>query len=103
MILWEFLQPMNFTNATWYDIGVAELSQLDSAQVERLKEAYYDISSELVKFTLEFGYADIYARNNLAKTHRQVATIAALTALEMRCAAAIEISYQCRVKYWADC
>ncbi|MDY0094295.1 MAG: carboxymuconolactone decarboxylase family protein [Candidatus Vecturithrix sp.] len=70
-----------FADATRYDIGVAELSQLDSAQVERLKEAYHDISSELVKFILEFGYADIYARNNLAKTHRQVATIAALTAL----------------------
>jgi len=68
-------------NATRYEIGVTELSQLDPLQVDRLKEAYHDISPELLKFTLEFGYADIYARNNLEKTYRQVATIAALTAL----------------------
>lgn len=68
-------------HATRYEIGAAELSQLDPFQVERLQEAFRDISPELVKFTLEFGYADIYARNNLAKTYRQIATIAALAAL----------------------
>lgn len=62
-------------------LGEKELSKLDSLQVERLKNAYNDFSPELVKFTLEFGYADIFSRDNLTEKYRQIATIAALTAL----------------------
>jgi 4-carboxymuconolactone decarboxylase len=62
-------------------LGEQELSKLDSLQVDRLKNAYNDFSPELVKLTLEFGYADIFSRNNLDPKYRQIATIAALTAL----------------------
>lgn len=34
-----------------------------------------------MKFVLEFGYGDIYSRDNLDTKHRQIATISALTAL----------------------
>jgi 4-carboxymuconolactone decarboxylase len=61
--------------------GEDELSRLDSLQVDRLKDAYNHFSPELVKFTLEYGYGDIFSRDNLSKKHRQIATIAALTAL----------------------
>jgi 4-carboxymuconolactone decarboxylase len=61
--------------------GEHELYQLDSLQADKLKKAFDDISPELVKFTLEFAYADILSRDNLSKKHRQIATIAALTAL----------------------
>lgn len=62
-------------------IGENELSELDSLQVARLKNTYNDFSPELVRFTLEYGYADIFSRDNLDKKYRQIATIAALTAL----------------------
>ncbi len=62
-------------------VGEEELSKLDSLQVERLKNIYDDFSPELVRFTLEYGYGDIFSRDNLSKKHRQIATIAALTAL----------------------
>ena len=62
-------------------IGENELSKLDSLQVARLKSTYDDFSPELVRFTLEYGYADIFSRDNLDKKYRQIATIAALTAL----------------------
>jgi len=62
-------------------LGEQELSKLDSLQVDRLKNAYNDFSPELVKLTLEFGYADIFSRDNLDPKYRQIATIAALTAL----------------------
>lgn len=62
-------------------LGKQELSQLDSLQVERLRDAYGDFSPELVKFILEYGYGDIFSRDNLSKKHRQIATISALTAL----------------------
>jgi len=61
--------------------GEQELSLLDSLQVERLKTAYADFSPQLIKFMLEYGYADVFSRNNLDKKYRQIATIAALTAL----------------------
>lgn len=72
------------TNTTQTDrlkLGEQELSKLDSLQVSRLKNAYNDFSPELVKLTLEFGYADIFSRDNLAPKYRQIATIASLTAL----------------------
>jgi len=62
-------------------IGEHELSQLDNQQMERLKNAYDDFSPELVQFILEYGYGDIFSRDNLSKKHRQIATIAVLTAL----------------------
>ncbi|MBA4057100.1 MAG: carboxymuconolactone decarboxylase [Marivirga sp.] len=61
--------------------GEHELYQLDSLQADQLKKAFDDLSPELVKFTLGFAYADILSRDNLSKKHRQIATIAALTAL----------------------
>lgn len=63
------------------ELGKEELSQLDSFQVQRLRDAYDDFSPELVKFTLEYGYGDVFSRDNLSKKHRQIATIAALAAL----------------------
>jgi len=63
-----------------YEIGAKELSQLDSMQVERLERAYNEFSPDLAKFILH-NYADIFTRNNLDKKYRQIATIAALTAL----------------------
>ncbi|MET4083929.1 4-carboxymuconolactone decarboxylase [Pedobacter sp. UYP30] len=62
-------------------LGEKELTKLDSLQVDRLKSAYNDFLPELVKITLEFGYADIFSRDNLAPKYRQIATISALTAL----------------------
>ena len=72
------------TNTTLIDrlkSGEQELSKLDSLQVDRLKNAYNDFSPELVKFTLEYGYADIFSRDNLDPKHKQISTISALTAL----------------------
>jgi len=62
-------------------LGEKELSQLDTQQIERLKSNFGELSPDLVKFTLEYGYGDIFSRDNLSKKHRQIATIAALTAL----------------------
>lgn len=53
-------------------LGEDELSQLDSQQVDRLKTAYAEFSPELLKFILEYGYADIYARDNLSKQLRRL-------------------------------
>lgn len=63
-----------------YEVGVKELAELDSKQLENLKSAYDELSPDLVKFIVN-GQADIYARNNLNKRYREIATISALAAL----------------------
>lgn len=63
-----------------FEIGVKELSELDNDQLKVLEEAYNDFFPDLVKFIV-YGQADIMARNNLNKRYREIATIAALTAL----------------------
>lgn len=63
-----------------YEVGVKELSELDNNQVKLLEETYKDFAPDLVKFVVN-SYADVIGRNNLNKRYRQIATIAALTAL----------------------
>jgi len=74
-------EASNNINTDRLTLGEKEFSTLDSMQVEKLKNIYDDFSPELVQFTLEYGYADIFSRDNLSKKHRQIATISALTAL----------------------
>jgi 4-carboxymuconolactone decarboxylase len=73
--------PTDTTTTDRLRAGEQELSELDSLQADKLKEAFNDLSPDLVKFTLEYGYADIFSRDNLEKKYRQIATIAALAAL----------------------
>ena len=61
--------------------GVKWLSRLDENQVEVLKENFRDIAPDFTEFVVCFGYGDIYSRNNLGPKMRQIATIAALTAM----------------------
>lgn len=63
-----------------YEAGVRQLAVLDDRQLARLKDAYDDISPDLVKLIV-CCMADISARNNLDIKHREIATIAALTAM----------------------
>lgn len=42
---------------------------------------YDGFAPELTQFILEYGYGDIFSRENLDRKYRQIATIAALTAL----------------------
>ena len=62
-------------------LGEKVLSELDSTMLEKLKSSFDSLSPDLVRFTLEYGYADIFSRRNLDKKYRQIATIAALTAM----------------------
>lgn len=69
------ISPMNR-----FEVGAKELSELDKNQLNVLEDAYNDFFPDLVKFIVH-GQADIMARNNLNKRYREIATIAALTAL----------------------
>ncbi len=64
-----------------YSVGVECLSELDESQVEVLTDNFQDIAPDMTKYIVSFGYGDIYSRKNLNPKMRQVATIAALTAM----------------------
>lgn len=64
-----------------YGKGAEALSHLDTLQARRLEEAYGDFSPELVRFTLEYAFADIYSREGLDRKYRQMATVSALATL----------------------
>lgn len=72
---------LNQNNLGRYKTGVEYLSILNKEQEQVLKDSYSEISPELVQFTIEYGYGDIFSRENLDRKYRQVATIAALATL----------------------
>ena len=68
-------------NTTRYDLGAAHLNRLSADQVKNLEETFKDISPDMAKFVVEYGFADIFSRPALDSKHREMATIAALTAM----------------------
>ncbi|MDN2662512.1 carboxymuconolactone decarboxylase family protein [Psychromonas sp. 14N.309.X.WAT.B.A12] len=67
--------------ASRYALGVQSLSQLDENQVENLEATFEDISPDLARLVIEYGFADIFSRPALDIQHREMATLAALTAM----------------------
>ncbi len=63
------------------ETGRKQLERLNPRAEADLRAALDDIAPDMVEMVVAFGYADIYARPGLAAEDRQVATIAALTAL----------------------
>lgn len=64
-----------------YTLGSKYLAMLKGDQEQILKDSYQSLSPELVQFTIEYGYGDIFSRNNLDIRYRQIATISALATL----------------------
>ncbi len=62
-------------------LGKQQLSAIAPGMVEQLQSTYDGFAPELTQFILEYGYGDIFSRENLDRKYRQIATIAALTAL----------------------
>lgn len=66
---------------TRYEFGCEQIRTLNKNQVENLEQTFKDISPDMAKFVIEFGFSDIFARPALHTKYREVATIAALTAM----------------------
>jgi 4-carboxymuconolactone decarboxylase len=54
---------------------------MGDGQVARLDAAMAGVAPDMVEYLISFGFGDIYARPGLKPRDRQLATIAALTAL----------------------
>lgn len=64
-----------------YEIGLKKLSEIDGKVGENIIESLKDFAPDLAKYTIEFPFGDIYSRPGLDLKSREIATVAALTAL----------------------
>lgn len=61
--------------------GSRALSKIDGKAGENVVAALADIAPDFARYVIEFSFGDIYSRPGLDLRAREVATIAALTAL----------------------
>ena len=64
-----------------YKIGWDKLAEIDGEQGERVVEALKDISPDFADLLIEFPFGDVYSRPGLDLKSREIATVAALTAM----------------------
>lgn len=64
-----------------YENGLAKLAEIDGEAGQKVIDSLQAICPDLVRYTLEFPFGDIYQRDQLDLKSREIATVAALTAL----------------------
>ncbi len=64
-----------------YKKGWEKLKEVDGEAGEKVIEALKDIAPDLARYTIEYPFGDIYSRDGLSLRDREIATIAALTAM----------------------
>jgi 4-carboxymuconolactone decarboxylase len=68
-------------NKNRYERGLEKLKEIDGEAGENVINSLKDISPDLGKYTIEFPFGDVYSRPGLDLKSREIATVAALTAL----------------------
>lgn len=64
-----------------YELGRQQLALLDPGGIDRMADRLGAIAPDIARLIVEFPFGDIYARPGLDLRSRQLATVAALTAL----------------------
>jgi 4-carboxymuconolactone decarboxylase len=64
-----------------FDRGLRALSEIDGRGGQKVVDSLADIAPDFGRYLIEFPFGDIYSRQGLDRRSREVATIAALTAL----------------------
>ncbi len=64
-----------------YQQGWKKLAEVDGEAGQRVLESLQDIAPDLGRYIIEFAFGDIYSRPGLDLKSREIATVAALTAL----------------------
>jgi 4-carboxymuconolactone decarboxylase len=81
-----------------YERGAARLAEIDGAVGDAVISSLADLAPDLGRYIVEFGFGDIYSRPGIDLRTRELATVAALTAmgnarpqLEVHLAAALNV------------
>jgi|ERR1700674_872291 4-carboxymuconolactone decarboxylase len=64
-----------------YARGWRKLEEIDGEAGRRVIESLRDVAPDLGRFTVEFPFGDVYTRPGLDLRSREIATVAALTAM----------------------
>jgi len=64
-----------------YQAGLEKLTEIDGEAGHQVIESLKDVCPDLAKYTIEFPFGDIYSREGLDIKSREIATVAALTAM----------------------
>ena len=64
-----------------YERGWEKLKEIDGEAGERVIESLRDIAPDFARYVIEFPFGDIYSRPALDLKSREIAVVAALTAL----------------------
>jgi 4-carboxymuconolactone decarboxylase len=64
-----------------YERGLRMLKEIDGDQGDRIVAALQDIAPDFARLIVEFPFGDIYSRPGLDLRTRELATVAALTAM----------------------
>lgn len=66
---------------TRYERGLAKLREIDGEAGERVVQSLEDIAPDFARYLIEFPFGDVYSRPGLDLRSREIAVVAALTAL----------------------
>ncbi|WP_417694213.1 carboxymuconolactone decarboxylase family protein [Roseibium sp.] len=69
------------SNDSRHERGLRALAEIDGEGGQKVVDALADIAPDFARYLVEFPFGDIYSRPGLATRDREIATIAALTAL----------------------
>ena len=69
------------TDTIRYERGLKNLAAIDGEGGQRVVDSLADIAPDFARYIVEFPFGDIYERPGLSLREREIATIAALTAL----------------------
>lgn len=64
-----------------YQRGLEKLKEVDGEAGERVIESLKDIAPDFARYVIEFSFGDVYSRPGLDLKSREIAAVAALTAL----------------------
>jgi len=64
-----------------YERGWEKLKEVDGEAGERVMESLNAIAPDLARYVIEFAFGDVYSRPGLDLKSREIAVVAALTAL----------------------
>ena len=68
-------------NQSRFETGLERLNHIDGEAGQQVIESLQNICPDLAKYTIEYPFGDIYSRPGLDLKSREIATVAALTAL----------------------
>ena len=64
-----------------FERGLRKLKEIDGEQGDRIVAGLRDIAPDFARYPIEFPFGDIFARPGLDLRTREIATVAALTAM----------------------